>query len=152
MRIEYKLLRYATVEVTISLWCVIKGNNRGVHGLRDMCTIGQDRVHQLPVVAHHWTLTGGNYLGLGPSEADPYGKTPDLGRLVYAAGISSHIQPRNSQLSRCFGEVHYRVENNGRCFVTGLASMTLSFESDSVYRGIDFGNTEDVLNLVAKRG
>jgi hypothetical protein len=59
MRVEDELFGSALVEVYVALGSLFQGNDGGVDRLGDLHLIVQDRIHQLPVVAHDRALTGG---------------------------------------------------------------------------------------------
>ena len=91
--IEHEFLRRPFIEVLVALDRLVQGHNGDVDGLGDFDFVMQDRHHELPVVLHDRTLTGGKDVGFPPSQADADAEVSRLGALIGCARILGHVLP-----------------------------------------------------------
>lgn len=59
MRVDDKLLGCSLVEILVALRRIVERDHRYVHRLRNLNAVMQYRLHELPVITHNRTLTGG---------------------------------------------------------------------------------------------
>ena len=87
MGVKDEFLGSSFVKVLVTLWCLLQRNDGGVDRLGDLHLVIEDCHHQLTMVTHHRTLTGGEREGLCPAQTNAYTKLTDLRVLVNAAWI-----------------------------------------------------------------
>ncbi len=91
MRTKDELFSSALVEIFVTLGSLFQGNDGGVDRLGDLHLIVQNGIHQLSVVAHDGTLTGGEGEGLGPTQTNADTQLANPGVLIDPARIAGHI-------------------------------------------------------------
>jgi len=111
MGVKDEFLGSSFVKVLVTLWCLLQRNDGGVDRLGDLHLVIEDCHHQLTMVTHHRTLTGGEREGLCPAQTNAYTKLTDLRVLVNAAWIASYIQARNTHSTSDLRDTHHGVEH-----------------------------------------
>src|SRR6266542_2992674 len=150
VRVEHVLARRAMVEFGVPLRCLVQRDDRGVHVLRDLRTVVQDRLHQLPVVPHDGALPGREPQRLGPAQAQPDRQRTGLRGLVTRAGIAGHVEAWDADRATGAGDVHDRVQYGRRTFGPGVRAVAVRLEPDRVDGRVDLRFTEDLRDLVPR--
>src|SRR5690242_1661478 len=143
MRIEHELLGCALVEVLVALRGILQRNDCGVDRLGNLYLVIEDRHHQLAMVAHNWALSRGEGVGLGPTQTYTDTQLTNLGILVFAPWVASHIETRNTQTSSGTCDSHDIVQHC-RWLLMRASTVTTCLKANTVYCCIYFRFTDDL--------
>src|SRR5581483_10135205 len=149
VRVDDKFLCSAPVKILIASGGLIQGNDGGVNRSGDLYLVIQDRIHQLTMVAHDGTLSGGEGEGLGPAQTNADTKLTDFGLLVDATWITRHVETRDTQATGSARDRHDRVQYCCRRF-TCASAVTARLKTDTVNGCIDLRLTDNLFDHVRK--
>src|SRR5260370_27747979 len=112
MGIENKFPGNSIVKVPVTFRRFLQRNDGGVDRFRYLRFVIEDCHHQLAIVAHRWTLTGGEGEGLCPTQTNTHAKLTDLRVLVDATRVASYIQTRDTYRTWILGDRHPIVNSH----------------------------------------
>ena len=151
MRVDHVLPRGALVEVGVALRRLVERDHRDIAGFRGRRLFVKDGLHELPVIRHHRALTGREVVRLRPTESDADAEVADLGVVIDAAGVARDVQARDADAAARTDDFHQRVEDRGGPLDDRVLAVAARLEPHAVHAAIDFGNTDDLVDLLGER-
>ncbi len=146
--VDHELRRLAGVEFGVPLRCLIEADRAGIDRLRDVYPVVEDGHHQPAVILHRRALSCREGKGFRPAGAQAERECSDLGGLFGGPGVSGDVKAWDSEGSAGGGDVHQGVQDGCRCFLRGSMAVSAGFEADGVDAAVDFGYSEELLDLV----
>src|SRR6266516_6544371 len=151
MRVQNEFLGRTLIEVFVSWWRLVERDYSDVDAPGRVEFVVDHRVHELAVVSHDRTLPRHESVGFSPAQSNPYAEVSGLRVLVYAARIVGHIETGNADFPTRLRHGHQRIQYCRRRFYPRLFSMPVRFKTDAIDGAFDFGNSDDLLDLLAQR-